>query len=80
MAGVAAEAEYVCDDLLLIHRTVYLGSAMLDVYAEDERGQFRSWYQDGLGEPFWKVVTGIESPSVASKSIERIASDLHAAG
>ena len=32
IAGVAAEAEYVSDDLLLIHRSVYIGSSVLDVY------------------------------------------------
>ncbi len=62
IAGVAAESEYVSDDLLLIHRAVYIGSSVLDVYAEDARGQFQSWYDDGAGEPFWKVVTGVERP------------------
>jgi hypothetical protein len=64
MAGVAAEAEYVSDDLLLLHRSVFVGGTILDVYGEDPRGQFQSWASDGLGEPFWKVVTGIEAPAV----------------
>ncbi len=62
MSGVAAEAEYVSDDLLLVHRSVYVGSSILDVYAEDPRGQFQSWADDGSGEPFWRVVTGLERP------------------
>jgi len=62
IAGVAAEAEYVSDDLLLLHRAVYIGSSVLDVYAEDPRGQFQNWFDDGAGDPFWKVVTGIERP------------------
>lgn len=63
ISGVSAEAEYVSDDLLLIHRCVYVGASMLDVYAEDPRGQFCSWLgEEGGGEPFWRLVTGIEKP------------------
>jgi len=62
IAGVAAEAEYVSDDLLLIHRGVFVGSSILDVYADDPRGQFRNWLPDPGGEPFWQVVTGIKKP------------------
>ncbi len=62
LAGVAAEAEYVSDDLLLLHRAVFVGGSILDIYGEDPRGQFISWRADDLGEPFWKVVTGIEAP------------------
>jgi hypothetical protein len=63
MAGVAAEAEYASDDLLFIHRAIYVGGPALDVYAEDERGQFRSWATDEYDEPFWKVVTGLDQPN-----------------
>jgi hypothetical protein len=62
MAGVAAEAEYVSDDLLLLHRAVFVGGSVLDVYAEDPKSQFHRWLVDEHGEPFWKVVTGIEAP------------------
>ncbi|CAG0970896.1 hypothetical protein PHYC_01242 [Phycisphaerales bacterium] len=72
MAGVAAEAEYVSDDLLLIHRAVFVGSSMLDVYAEDPRGQFRQWYPDGQGEPFWQVVTGIKRPPFIKYCIDML--------
>ena len=62
MAGVAAEAEYVSDDLLLLHRAVFVGGSVLDVYAEDAKSQFQKWLVDEHGEPFWKVVTGLETP------------------
>lgn len=72
MAGVAAEAEYVSDDVLMIHRTVFVGSSMLDVYAEDPRGAFRTWYHDGQGEPFWHVVTGIDDPAFLRYGIDAL--------
>ncbi|MFA6046252.1 MAG: hypothetical protein WC718_14810 [Phycisphaerales bacterium] len=62
MAGVAAEAEFVSDDMLLLHRVVYVGSTVLDVYADDPRGQFRRWLPDAHGEPFWQAVTGLKRP------------------
>lgn len=62
LSGVAAEAEYVSDDVLMLHRSVFVGSSLLDVYAEDTRGQFQSWSADDAGEPFWRVVTGIDHP------------------
>lgn len=70
MAGVAAEAEYVSDDLLLIHRSIFVGSADLHEYFEDEHGQFRSWWQDEFGEPFWRVVTGIDTPRFETCEID----------
>ncbi len=64
LTGVAAEQEFVCDDLLLLHRVVYVGGSILDVYADDPAAQFRSWLVDSTGaEPFWKVVTGLDNPS-----------------
>ncbi len=72
VAGVAAEAEYASDDLLLIHRGVFLGGPMLDSYARYEGGQFRNWYDDELGEPFWRVATGVERPPVRSLAIDRL--------
>lgn len=72
LAGVAAEAEYASDDLLLIHRAVFLGGPMLDSYAKYEGGQFRTWYDDDLGEPFWRIATGVERPPVRSLAIDRL--------
>jgi hypothetical protein len=76
MTGVAAEAEYCDDDLLLIHRAVFVGGPMLDLYAEDPRGQFQSWaMDDGHDEPFWQVVTGVEKPPVLRYSIDLLGQD-----
>lgn len=72
LAGVAAEAEFVDDDLLLLHRTVFVGSSLLNTYADDPQGQFRSWYPDGLGEPFWQVVTGVEEPTFSRLAIDSL--------
>lgn len=76
LAGVAAEAEYASDDLLLLHRTVFLGGPVLDSYAKYEGGQFRSWYDDELGEPFWQVATGLERPPVRTLAIDRLGARL----
>ncbi len=73
LAGVAAEAEYVSDDLLLIHRAVYVGGPLLAEYAENPEGQFRAWYPDAEDiEPFWQLVTGIERPSVMRYTIDTL--------
>ncbi|MFN0133148.1 MAG: hypothetical protein ACKVW3_11575 [Phycisphaerales bacterium] len=73
IAGVAAEAEYASDDLLMIHRLVSVGSEGLEVYSRKPDGQFQAWHADGLGEPFWKVVTGIETPKVMTYRIDQLA-------
>ncbi len=70
LAGVAAEAEYATDDLLLIQRAVFIGTAALDMYAEDPRGQFRSWYREGREKPLWRVVTGVRRPPVLPYRID----------
>jgi hypothetical protein len=62
LAGVAAEAEFVSDELLLLHRVVLAGGPVLGAYAEDPRGQLCRWLDDGLGEPFWQIVTGLDRP------------------
>lgn len=72
LAGVAAEAEFVSDDLLMIQRCVFIGGeAMLD-YARDTRGQFRAWRPDAFGAPFWSVVTGLEAPPMTVSEIESL--------
>ena len=43
LLGVAAELEYVTDDLLLVQRVVFTGGPVLAACAEDERGPLRSW-------------------------------------
>jgi hypothetical protein len=62
IAGVAAEYEYTNEDLLLLQRAVFVGGPSLDMYAEDPRGQFRSWWSDGGEDPLWRVVTGVDAP------------------
>lgn len=62
LAGVAAESEYASDDLLLLHRAIFVGGPALDVYAEDRRGQFCTWLREEDEEPFWRVVSGVENP------------------
>ncbi len=73
--GVAAEAEYVLDDLLLIHRAVIIGGSPLAEYARDPRGQFRSWWRDGPGEPFWRLVTEVEAPATRTFAIDSLDED-----
>jgi hypothetical protein len=71
LAGVAAEAEYVSDDLLMIHRAVFVGGPILATYATKSSGQFQSWAVDTLGaEPFWQVVTQIEKPPFKTYQID----------
>ncbi|MEN0020680.1 MAG: hypothetical protein AAF747_07350 [Planctomycetota bacterium] len=70
LVGVSAEQEYTSDELLILHRTIFVGGPLLDVYAEDNAGQFRAWYDDGQGEPFWSVVTGLETPPIETFSID----------
>jgi hypothetical protein len=70
IAGVSAEAEYVSDDLLLIHRAIVVGSPALAEYAARAEGQFRSWYDDGLGRAFWEEVTGVPTPRFGLCAIE----------
>ncbi len=72
IAGVGAESEYVSDDVLLIHRLVAVGGSALSLYLEDPSGQFQSWYSDGLGEPFWSVVTGIPAPTFTPLQVDAL--------
>ncbi|MEX2217302.1 MAG: hypothetical protein WD749_00965 [Phycisphaerales bacterium] len=72
IAGVAAESEYVSDDLLLIHRAVYIGCPILGDAADKDAGPFRAWHDDGSDEPFWQLVTGIEQPPVMRYKIDSL--------
>jgi hypothetical protein len=40
----------------------FAGVAAEAEYAEDPAGQCCRWHDDGQGEPFWQVVTGIDAP------------------
>lgn len=70
IAGVAAESEYASEDMLFLQRAVFVGSSVLDVYAEDPRGQFRSWWAEDGEDPFWSVVTGRTRPVFLRYRIE----------
>jgi hypothetical protein len=73
MMGIAAESEYASDDLLLIHRTVFVGGPALGEYAERTDGQLQVWAPDTPGsEPFWRIVTGIEAPPVQKYQIDAL--------
>lgn len=72
LAGVAAEAEYASDDLLLIQRCVFVGSDELQRYAGDAEGQFRQWMMDEFDEPFWQVVTGLEAPQFLRFDVDKL--------
>ncbi|MEM1330544.1 MAG: hypothetical protein AAGG07_08290 [Planctomycetota bacterium] len=72
LMGAAAEAEYVSDEVLQLQRVLFVGGARLESYARDPEGQMRCWHDDGQGEPFWRVVTGIETPSVMRYPIDVI--------
>jgi hypothetical protein len=76
MMGVAAEAEYVTDDLLLLTRVILVGGPHLADYAEDDRGSLRGWLP-GRGEPFWSIVTGLHCPPVRVVSIDEVAEQPH---
>lgn len=73
MMGVAAEAEYASDDLLLIHRTVFVGGPTLDCYAQKDEGQLQVWAPDAPGvEPFWEIVTGVAAPPVTKYRVDEL--------
>lgn len=74
LAGIAAEAEHADDDLLLIHRAIFIGSEALACYADDPDGQFQAWARDGrYEEPLWQAITGIERPDFAQYPIDELA-------
>jgi hypothetical protein len=73
IAGVAAEAEYVSEDLLLIHRGVFIGAPALDAYAEDPRGQFQNWACEDRERALWEVVSGLSAPPVLRYRIGAVA-------
>lgn len=75
ITGVAAEAEYASEDLLLIHRGIFVGAPSLDVYAEDPRGQFRCWAREGEERALWEVVSGLACPPVLRYRITGVTSE-----
>ena len=68
--GAAAEAEYSSDEVLQLQRVIFVGGPKLERYARDPQGQLCTWHDDGQGEPFWRVVTGVEAPKVLRYQID----------
>jgi len=59
MMGVAAEQEYVSEDLLVLTRCLFIGTpALLDCNA------FAGWWAEGDSQPLWQVISGLERPPV----------------
>ncbi len=73
MMGVAAEAEYASDDLLLLHRTVFVGGPVLAAYAQQANGPMQEWLAEPGQEPFWQVVSGLERPRTQRYEIDTLA-------
>jgi hypothetical protein len=65
VAGVAAEAEFTSEDLLLIQRLVLIGGPALQVVAEDPNGPMRAWRP---GSP-WARMTKIAAPVFECREI-----------
>lgn len=78
IAGIGAEAEYVDDDALLIHRMLLVGGEDLAGYYNDTSGQLRAWLPDQFAEPFWHVVTGLRRPEFSLLSIDALARNCRA--
>lgn len=68
--GVAAESEYSTSHRLLFQRAVFTGGPNLERYARDQRGQFRCWMAEGTEEPFWRLVSGLDTPPVVTKPVD----------
>lgn len=65
--GVAGEAEYTGEDLLMVHRLVLIGGPDLQTYAEESDGALRQWPDRPSRpvRPLWRVLSGQERPPVA---------------
>lgn len=72
LMGIAAEAEYASEDLLLLHRAVFIGGPMLGEYAADKDGAFKKWLPEKgkAVTPLWQVISGVDKPPVAVMAIE----------
>lgn len=65
VAGVAAEAEFTSEDLLLIQRLVLVGGPALQVEAQDPAGPMNAWRP---GSP-WARLTKIAAPVFECREI-----------
>lgn len=69
-AGVAAEWEYITDDMLLVQRLLVVGGPSLDAFASDPAGPMSVWRRDASGTSFWEIVTGQAQPRFARFDID----------
>lgn len=69
LSGVAAEAEYVADDALMIQRVVLTGGEELAAYADDASSACRAWQDTDPGGALWRLATGLEAPAFAVAAI-----------
>lgn len=77
LIGVAAESEFSTNHRLLLQRTVFTGGPLLERYARDQRGQFRCWMAEGNEEPFWQLVSGLDTPPVTTKPVDLLMERTH---
>lgn len=68
VAGVAAEAEFASEDLLLIQRLVLIGGPSLQVEAGDPQGAMRAWRP---GSP-WSRLTKVAAPVFECREIPTV--------
>lgn len=72
LMGVAAEAEYAGERLLMIQRVLLIGGRRLQEMATGADAPLRRWRRDGAGVPFWSVVTGLKTPPLLAFPVARI--------
>jgi hypothetical protein len=70
LLGVSAEREFVSSDRLVIQRVVFVGDNKLGAYAEEERGQLRSWHFADGSTPFWEVAACLTRPPVLTYRLD----------
>ena len=69
LAGVSAKLEFSTTGPLLLQRAIFVGTAALDLYAEDPRGQFARWFTLPEAKSPWPRLTGRKRPTVGRFSI-----------
>lgn len=64
--ALAAHAEHLSLDPLVVRRLICLGDGALADYFKDPTGQFRAWLDDGEehDSPFWDVISIVPKPPV----------------
>jgi hypothetical protein len=70
LMGVAAEREHVTPGALVLLRVIFVGGDKLGAYAEEDRGQFRSWLRGDGATPFREVALCVERPAVLTYRLD----------